>query len=191
MNKAAQYLVGYHDYRNLCKMDVGNGVVNFCRHIKTVKIDSVCCDIEGQKGKLSMTNEQLSQKQVINECSNEQKKCQTVNNGDDIQAEKIHPIGQDAMKVKLDSEQSEKSNQSVLERNELTEHCPLHSFEINMQCRKSHNSNGYNMCVATIEGQAFLWHQIRAIMAVLFLVGEGKEVPEVVKELLDVEKFPR
>lgn len=47
------------------------------------------------------------------------------------------------------------------------------------------------MCVVTIEGQAFLWHQVRAVMAVLFLVGEGKEQPDIVATLLDVEKYPR
>lgn len=33
MQEAAQYLVGTHDFRNLCKMDVGNGVVTFTRSI--------------------------------------------------------------------------------------------------------------------------------------------------------------
>lgn len=50
---------------------------------------------------------------------------------------------------------------------------------------------GYEMCVATIEGEAFLWHQIRCIMAILLMIGEGKESPGVVAELLDVNKHPR
>jgi tRNA pseudouridine38/39 synthase len=41
-----------------------------------------------------------------------------------------------------------------------------------------------------IHGQAFLWHQIRCIAAILFLVGEGLESPDVVQELLNVEKHP-
>lgn len=49
----------------------------------------------------------------------------------------------------------------------------------------------YTMYVATITGQAFLWHQIRCIMGVLFLIGEDKEKPEVILELLDVVKNPR
>ena len=32
----------------------------------------------------------------------------------------------------------------------------------------------------SVRGIAFLWHMVRCIMAVLFLVGEGKEKPEVV-----------
>lgn len=39
-------------------------------------------------------------------------------------------------------------------------------------------------------GNAFLWHQIRAIMAVLLLVGQENEKPEIIRELLDVENNP-
>ena len=39
--------------------------------------------------------------------------------------------------------------------------------------------NGYAMCELTVVGQAFLWHQIRCIVAVLFLIAQGKEEPEV------------
>lgn len=46
-------------------------------------------------------------------------------------------------------------------------------------------------CVATITGLSFLWHQVRNMMAVLLLVGQGLEEPEVVQALLDVEKYPR
>lgn len=35
------------------------------------------------------------------------------------------------------------------------------------------------MCELTVIGQAFLWHQIRCIIAVLFLIAQGKEEPEV------------
>lgn len=42
-----------------------------------------------------------------------------------------------------------------------------------------------------IEGNAFLWHQIRCIMGVLLLIGKGHETPDVITELFDVEKHPR
>ncbi|KAM0276694.1 hypothetical protein ACHAQH_006462 [Verticillium albo-atrum] len=42
-----------------------------------------------------------------------------------------------------------------------------------------------------VRGSAFLWHQIRHMVSVLFLVGQGLERPEVIDELLDVEKNPR
>ncbi|KAL7787781.1 pseudouridine synthase [Trichoderma ceciliae] len=42
-----------------------------------------------------------------------------------------------------------------------------------------------------VRGSAFLWHQIRHMVAVLFLVGQGLEQPCLVSELLDVQKNPR
>ncbi|PTB70019.1 pseudouridine synthase [Trichoderma citrinoviride] len=42
-----------------------------------------------------------------------------------------------------------------------------------------------------VRGSAFLWHQIRHMVAVLFLVGQGLEKPSVVSELLDVDRNPR
>ncbi|KAL4487859.1 hypothetical protein ABPG72_022719 [Tetrahymena utriculariae] len=44
--------------------------------------------------------------------------------------------------------------------------------------------------VATIQGSAFLWHQIRNMMAILFLVGKKQEDPSIVTELLDIQKNP-
>ncbi|XP_060066721.1 uncharacterized protein LOC132547004 [Ylistrum balloti] len=96
MAEAAEKITGEHDFRNLCKMDVGNGVVNFRRKI-------VSADIRN-----------------------------------------------------LDERE-----------------------------------NGYQMCELTIVGLAFLWHQIRCIVAVLYLIGQGKEKSEIIDELLDVEKTPK
>lgn len=36
MADGAKKLIGDHDYRNLCKMDVANGVVNFRRTVLSV-----------------------------------------------------------------------------------------------------------------------------------------------------------
>lgn len=44
MKKASAYLLGVHDFRNLCKMDVGNGVVEFTRNIQKLEISS--CESE-------------------------------------------------------------------------------------------------------------------------------------------------
>lgn len=101
MRKACQYLIGVHDFRNLCKMDVANGVVAFERRLQEVKVANA--------------------------------------HGYDDQASQ---------------------------------------------------SNPYAMMYVQLTGKAFLWHQVRAIMAVLLLVGEGKEAPEVIQDLLDVEKNP-
>lgn len=42
-----------------------------------------------------------------------------------------------------------------------------------------------------VRGSAFLWHQIRHMVGVLFLVGQGLEKPSIISELLNVEKHPR
>ncbi|KAD4584765.1 hypothetical protein E3N88_22366 [Mikania micrantha] len=42
-----------------------------------------------------------------------------------------------------------------------------------------------------IKGSAFLWHQVRCMVAVLFLVGQGLESPDVLDALLDVDQTPR
>lgn len=42
MKTAASYLLGTHDFRNFCKMDVANGVVQFIRTILEVDLCSLC-----------------------------------------------------------------------------------------------------------------------------------------------------
>ncbi|XP_043285696.1 tRNA pseudouridine(38/39) synthase [Venturia canescens] len=100
MNEAAGYIVGYHDFRNFCKMDVGNGVVRFDRKVDEAKV-------------------------------------------------------------------------------------------ITIKPRESDEISGYDMYQFVIKSQAFLWHQIRCIMGVLLLVGQGKEKPVVVRDLLNVESCSR
>jgi tRNA pseudouridine38/39 synthase len=41
-----------------------------------------------------------------------------------------------------------------------------------------------------VHGSAFLWHQVRHMAAILFLVGQGLEPPTVVDDLLDIESNP-
>lgn len=38
MNKAVKYVIGDYDFRNICKMDVANGVTNFKRNIIDAKV---------------------------------------------------------------------------------------------------------------------------------------------------------
>ncbi|RAL07691.1 pseudouridine synthase DEG1 [Aspergillus homomorphus CBS 101889] len=45
--------------------------------------------------------------------------------------------------------------------------------------------------VFNLEGSAFLWHQVRHMVSVLFLVGQGLEPPTIVRDLLDASKHPR
>lgn len=51
------------------------------------------------------------------------------------------------------------------------------------------DSDGNLYCFDLI-GNAFLWHQVRCMVAILFLVGQKLESPEIVKDLMDVTKFP-
>lgn len=98
MQVACKYLIGIHDFRNLCKMDVGNGVVTFERELRSVCVAEVT--------------------------------------------------------------------------NKFTENGP------------------YDMHYVELIGKAFLWHQVRAIMAILLLVGQEDEKPEIIRDLLDVERNP-
>ena len=47
-----------------------------------------------------------------------------------------------------------------------------------------------NLCVFNLVGTAFLWHQVRHIIGVLFLVGSRLEAPQIIDELLDEERTP-
>jgi len=48
-----------------------------------------------------------------------------------------------------------------------------------------------SLCCITITGYAFLWHQVRCMVAVLFLVGQHLESPSVVRDMLDIGRIDR
>ena len=58
-----------------------------------------------------------------------------------------------------------------------------------LKCDTKDEVKGYQIYELTIVGKSFLWHQIRYIMAVLFLVGEGREKADVVLKLLDTSQI--
>ncbi|KAK5089596.1 pseudouridine synthase deg1 [Exophiala xenobiotica] len=49
---------------------------------------------------------------------------------------------------------------------------------------------GPKVYAITIHGSAFLWHQVRCTAAVLFLVGQGLESPDIIDRLLDIKQTP-
>ncbi|XP_043853509.1 LOW QUALITY PROTEIN: tRNA pseudouridine(38/39) synthase [Dromiciops gliroides] len=104
MNNAAQKYVGTHDFRNLCKMDVANGVINFQRTILSAKVQLVALQGPGEK---------------------------------------------------LQHQQP------------------------------------FQLCQFEVTGQAFLYHQVRCMMAILLLIGQRMEKPEIIDELLNIEKNPQ
>ncbi|KAI9674094.1 MAG: hypothetical protein M1817_001912 [Caeruleum heppii] len=42
----------------------------------------------------------------------------------------------------------------------------------------------------TVHGSSFLWHQVRCMVAILFLVGQRLEDPSIVRQLLDIKQCP-
>eukprot|EP00049_Salpingoeca_infusionum_P011524 m.200442 g.200442 ORF g.200442 m.200442 type:complete len:424 (-) comp14959_c1_seq7:452-1723(-) len=108
MREAAAFLVGEHDFRNLCKPDVAGGITNYMRTIISAEI---------------------------------------------VPMQHSTQIGGGVAAA-------------------VDEHSPFQMYELRIQ------------------GRAFLWHQIRCIMAVLLLVGEEKETPQIVQQLLDIEATP-
>ncbi|KAF4377160.1 hypothetical protein G4B88_009152 [Cannabis sativa] len=50
---------------------------------------------------------------------------------------------------------------------------------------------GNQLWAIRIKGSAFLWHQVRCMVAVLFMIGQGLESPDVIDTLLDVDRIPR
>ncbi|XP_057249122.1 uncharacterized protein LOC104897835 isoform X2 [Beta vulgaris subsp. vulgaris] len=42
-----------------------------------------------------------------------------------------------------------------------------------------------------IRGSAFLWHQVRCMVAILFMIGRGLESAEIIDVLLDIERTPK
>jgi tRNA pseudouridine38/39 synthase len=113
MQEGLDLLVGKHDFRNFCKMDVEK-VYNFVRLIHSAQVVSTTTVESGNVGQENLPNTIIT------------------NNSQD----------------------------------------------------------GRGICYLRIVGQAFLWHQIRCIASILFLVGQGLEPPSVVTELLNVDRYP-
>ena len=116
MNKAAAYLVGEHDFRNLCKMDVSQ-VSNFKRTIYSAEV------------KLFSS-------------------LKTNGNGNNT------------------NNSNNSSNSSSTSVSDDTE----------------------DVYMLEISGLAFLWHMVRCVMSVLFLVGYNREEPEIVQQLLNLDE---
>ena len=66
------------------------------------------------------------------------------------------------------------------------------SFTIDPEGVESVSPDGsrHQVYVLNVRGKAFLWHQVRCMAAVLLMVGKGLEVPEIVKQMLDIELTP-
>lgn len=119
MQKAANKLVGAHDFRNFCKMDAVN-VSNFVRTILHFRVEVI-----------------------------------------DNKDHSIRSAFQDANACTS----STRDNAS--------------------------NAGGQQLCRLEVCGHAFLWHQVRCMAAILFMIGQGDEEPSIVDTFLDVSALPR
>ncbi|TYH27513.1 hypothetical protein ES288_A02G075100v1 [Gossypium darwinii] len=66
--------------------------------------------------------------------------------------------------------------------------CRITQFEISSS---NMSFEGGQLCAIKVKGSAFLWHQVRCMVAVLFMIGQGLESVDVIDILLDIEKTPR
>lgn len=66
-----------------------------------------------------------------------------------------------------------------------------HVSDVDMEPSENPSVSTPQVYSFTLHGSAFLWHQVRHMVAVLFLVGQGLESPSIVAELLDIAKNPR
>ncbi|KAL4293802.1 hypothetical protein AHAS_Ahas18G0164500 [Arachis hypogaea] len=57
--------------------------------------------------------------------------------------------------------------------------------------QRSLRYGGIELWVIKIRGSAFLWHHVRCMVAVLFMIGKGLESPNVIDMLLDTTSIPR
>lgn len=68
------------------------------------------------------------------------------------------------------------------------------SKQITNHCREVYSAKILHLhddlYVFDLKGTAFLWHQVRCMVAVLFIAGQKLESPSIVDDLLNIEKYP-
>lgn len=67
----------------------------------------------------------------------------------------------------------------------------LHEANIKLAARNHDGLEVFDMFYLEIKGKSFLRNMVRSIMTILIFVGQGKEPPDVVKRLLDVETISK
>eukprot|EP00833_Pecoramyces_ruminatium_P012721 jgi/Orpsp1_1/1186753/evm.model.d7180000053036.2 len=78
---------------------------------------------------------------------------------------------------------------SIFRANEISELCQKEKETQNNNISSSSCITSYrpfDIYVFEIKGMAFLWHQVRCCMAILFLIGKHKENPSIIDILFDV-----
>uniref|UniRef100_H2YEI4 tRNA pseudouridine synthase n=1 Tax=Ciona savignyi TaxID=51511 RepID=H2YEI4_CIOSA len=67
----------------------------------------------------------------------------------------------------------------------------IEHFDIMSPLPSDNLTNPYQICYARIIGSGFIYHQVRSMMAVLYLIGIGLENSDVITQLLDIETHPK
>lgn len=62
----------------------------------------------------------------------------------------------------------------------------IYSFKIVKVSENKYNPE-FDVYMAIIKGSAFLWHQVRCMMQVLFFIGNAEEPADTIQKLLDVD----
>uniref|UniRef100_A0A915JKW8 tRNA pseudouridine synthase n=1 Tax=Romanomermis culicivorax TaxID=13658 RepID=A0A915JKW8_ROMCU len=71
--------------------------------------------------------------------------------------------------------------------NNKVSHCVRDLYAATITTPQNESRSRYDLCYLTIEASSFIWHQIRCIMTVLLLVGENKEKPDIIRDLLNIK----
>ncbi|CAH0475897.1 unnamed protein product [Peronospora belbahrii] len=102
----------------------------------------------------------------------------------------------------LDIEKMRTAAQYLVGKHDFRNFCRIdpncHVYERNVSSFKIVECSGQRaddtsqqMYYFEVFGRAFLWHQVRCMVKVLFLVGSGSEEPSIIPQLLDIAQTPR
>ncbi|KAL4559073.1 hypothetical protein LXL04_031206 [Taraxacum kok-saghyz] len=97
----------------------------------------------------------------------------------------------------LNISEMERSCKKLIGEHDFRNFCKMDAANVHNYMRRITSFNIFpcnqsdELLFIKIKGSAFLWHQVRCMVAVLFLIGQGLESPQVLDALLDVEKTPR
>lgn len=97
----------------------------------------------------------------------------------------------------LDIESMNRAAKYFLGENDFRNFCKIdaskqiHNFKRTILQSQIDKINGQeNFYVFNLKGTAFLWHQVRCMIAVLLTVAQKHEEPTIVQALLNIEQFP-
>eukprot|EP00980_Cylindrotheca_fusiformis_P028430 scaffold22599_cov139-Cylindrotheca_fusiformis.AAC.21 len=98
-------------------------------------------------------------------------------------------------KRQMDLQQMREGLNKMVGKHDFRNFCKMnvekvYNFERRLYDAKVVELEGSDICYLRIHGQAFLWHQIRCIAQILFMIGRGLEKPDVIQDMLDVENHP-